>query len=116
MLEASNRLRDRQSIQQVYRRGRQIRGRYFIVRYLKNPQHEGLRVAVVISTKIAKLATLRNRLRRRIRAVVAQSLRQLPAGYDLIINVTDPKLGLLEAAGLAQELQTALSKLEPRES
>lgn len=47
----------------------------------------GRRFFVVVPVKVARLATARNRIRRRIREIVRSLPLSIPSGYRLIISV-----------------------------
>lgn len=83
MLPRAHRLRGRQAVERVYQKGRREFGQHLSVRMI--PNRDGTpRVAVVVSTAVTKKATLRNRAKRTLRAIL-RSLR-LP-GADLVVTV-----------------------------
>jgi len=45
------------------------------------------RFGIVVSTKVSKLATVRNRLKRQIREIIHEKIREIAPGYDLVISV-----------------------------
>ena len=67
MLPKRRRLRAAE-VREILRRGRSIRSGPYSVTYLSGPAA----AAVVVSTKVAKTAVLRNRLRRRAYAVLGK--------------------------------------------
>ncbi len=85
MLSRRYRLRNRHDFNRVYRAGKSVRSSLMTLRCLANGSATS-RAAVVVSTKVAKRATVRNRLRRRIHAQLTQLWPQLAPGYDLIIS------------------------------
>ncbi|MEA3449834.1 MAG: ribonuclease P protein component [Patescibacteria group bacterium] len=46
---------------------------------------ENNRFGVIVSTKISKKAVIRNKIKRRIRAVIKKELEKLKIGYDIVI-------------------------------
>lgn len=101
MLAKKNRFFGRTTLSPVFRRGTLTRGRLVSVRYLSKP--EGFRAAIIVSRKVSKSAVVRNRIRRRIYAVLENNLDKLRPG-DLVLTVFDAKLAELSA----DELQAAM--------
>jgi ribonuclease P protein component len=84
MLSRANRLRRATAFSRVYRLGRTAGGHMLVVRALRTGPTATARVGIVVGTKVSKRATVRNRLRRQLRAAVRP---RLPAtrGFDLVI-------------------------------
>ena len=57
------------------------------LKFIANPKRTNFRVAVVVSRKVSKSAVVRNRIRRRIYTAIEPIAKELPASYDLILNV-----------------------------
>ena len=110
MLHWRNRLRQRQSIRQVYRRGNHQATAHFQLSLLKQTKPGPTKIAIVISTKIAKKATVRNKLRRQVRGALAEMLPSLAPGQDIVITITKVQLAKLSPQALKQELAEALSQ------
>ena len=67
------------------------------------------RAAVVVGTKISKIAVVRNRLRRQIREVLRLNLDKLKPGYDLVLIVNKKALNK-EYSELEQDVLKLLKK------
>lgn len=106
MLEHRYRFHGHSSLRYVYRNGRIVRGRYFTLRYSKNPQRVHSRVAVIVAKKVVKAAPKRNRIRRRIYEAVRLDQTILPAGYDVVITVQNPEVLLAPFETICSELNT----------
>jgi ribonuclease P protein component len=76
------RLRKRKDFFHIYKKGSRFKGRYLILVYLSNELHFS-RMAVVASKKIGN-AVVRNRVKRRIRALYRTYKHLLPGSFDLI--------------------------------
>lgn len=76
------RLRKRKDFLHIYRKGTRYRGKYFILIYLSNKRHFS-RMAVVASKKIGN-AVIRNRTKRRLKALYRINKELLPVSLDLI--------------------------------
>lgn len=85
MLPAKHRLRRRRDFDALYRSGRTARGRILTVRVGIRPSGP-TRVGFVVSTKVSKAATTRNRIKRQLRHLVAAHLPRLPEHRDIIIQ------------------------------
>lgn len=75
------------SLRHVYRQGNTVRGPLFAVRALLNPRRRTWRAAVVVSRKVHKSAVARNRMRRRLYALVHELGPQISRPYDIVITV-----------------------------
>jgi len=91
MLPRSHRLTRNRDIVGVLRRGERRRVPPLELR-VGRPSPKA-RFAFVISTKVSKRAVVRNRIRRRLRAVIAAKLAVLPArDYVIVVNPGAPTL------------------------
>ena len=108
MLPRRNRVVPRGELVAVVRRGALVRGGGVTLRILATRRQES-RFAFVVSTKVAKKATVRNRLRRQMQEQVRRLLPRLPSGYDVVVSV-QPGRGVSSAtvaATLIRLLQRA---------
>ena len=116
MLRRLYRLTSEKDVRHVYRSRFVVRTRILDIRLAKNNLKHP-RFTVVVSTKISKSAVVRNRIKRQIRATLAQYALQPGPGYDVIVIT---KAGIL--AVKPEERQELLThaftkmKLWPKES
>jgi ribonuclease P protein component len=89
MLPAVHRLRSRRDFERVYRMGHRLSGRMLSLRVAPH-QNGPTRVGFVVSTKISKAATVRNRLKRQLRHLVRDLLPTLPPHRDIIVSYHGP--------------------------
>ncbi len=82
MLKRTNRLRDKKTIGDIFKE-RPIKGALFTV-YKKNIASPP-RLAVITSGKNIKLATKRNRLRRRLNEIFREVLSDLPPKIQVLV-------------------------------
>ena len=111
MIPRSNRLSGARRINHVNRRGKVIRGELVLIKFV--PRAGGARFAFAIGTNQAKLAVVRNRLRRQARAAIKDIIiaTPLPPG-DYLIHLRPPKkMKEYDFAKLKGDLQACLSKL-----
>lgn len=68
MLAKKNRLSKASDFQRVLKSGRKVWGRFFTLKYLSAEAEGESRFGFIVTTKISKKATVRNRIKRRLRA------------------------------------------------
>lgn len=105
MLCAQNRLGKLSDIQRVFKNGRSFFIANLGIRSAKNQKNVS-RFTVVVSTKVSKKATERNKLKRRLREIIRKEiLPSIKPGYDIMImtkkdlikkNFEDLKKDLIE--------------------
>ncbi len=83
MLPRSARLRKRQEFEQVYQQGKRITMKAFTLYAHHRGDDETTRFGFVIGRRFGSHVA-RNRLKRRLRAVVRPMLSTLPRGYDCV--------------------------------
>lgn len=88
MLVASNRLRSRRDIARVFQRGRFATDGPVSVKVAAN-HLDYSRAVVVVSKKVSKKAVVRNRIRRRVAAVLAAEWATVTPGYDIVVTLRD---------------------------
>lgn len=89
MLPKKNRLQKKKDIDEIFRKGETRKSGLFIVK-IKNNSFEDWRFCFIVSRKVSKKASVRNRIRRRLRGFVNDSLKTLASaktGKDILIIV-----------------------------
>jgi ribonuclease P protein component len=91
-------------------KGRSIHTAHLSARLITQDTADKSRISVVVSKKVAARAVVRNRLRRRVQAILREFYPALPSSYAVIIFV---KAGLAKAKPLElkQEIRNLLSKV-----
>ena len=105
MLPAKQRLTKQRDFVRINKSSRPFFTAAWRLKYSANNSAEN-RYAVVVSTKVSKKATQRNRLKRRAREIIRLNQAKIKAGYDLIVTGQTPGLKLNY-----QQLQEELLKL-----
>ncbi len=108
MLASRNRLKQPRAIARVFRQGRQGSSGNIRLKASINGTQES-RVVVVVSKKVSKRAVVRNRIRRRVGALVAERWATVPSGYDIVI-VVHGDIAEAPAAELAKQLAEAVER------
>ena len=112
MLGQAHRFHGYGSLRFAYSNGQTVRGTLMGIRYCNNPKRQAYRVAVVVSKKVSKSAVVRNRIRRRVYALIRQAhLAEQPA-YDIIVTVFNQAVADIPAQELTNELNEMLDRTE----
>lgn len=111
MLPRRLRLTEKRTFDRIFRRGRTARGRFFGVRFL--PAGHGGRVTFVVTKKVAKLATERNRTKRRARAAFGALIGSRLPVNDMVI-VVYRSLAKVSYATVAQDAAAIWDQLEKK--
>ncbi len=83
MFSQKHRLRHEKDIKALFFKGKSAFGINMSLKY--KPNHLLIsRFAIVIGTKIAKRAVVRNRLRRQIRGIIAKHMGAISPGFDIV--------------------------------
>jgi len=94
----------------AYRKGSTVRGPLFALRYVSNSRIPRYRAAVVVSRKVHKSAVVRNRIRRRLYALIREELPPTTPPHDLIFTVFSDKVAEAKSTELRQTLVSLLQK------
>ncbi len=100
------------SLKYVYRNGRAVRSRLFVIKYVTNPRRRHSRFAVVISKKVLKSAVGRNRMRRRVYEVIRRELPQFSTICDVAVMVTSSEVREIPSCDLEHILTEALHQTD----
>lgn len=92
MLAKPHRLLSDKDFQKIWKRGLGFYTKNLGFKVLQNNLSVS-RFGIVVGTKISKLATARNRLKRQIREIVKEKIKEIPPGYDFVITVLPATLG-----------------------
>jgi ribonuclease P protein component len=87
MISRAHRFHGYNSLNFVYRNGQTVRGPLFAIKYTINPKRKSYRAAVVVSKKVNKSAVARNRMRRRLYAILQEFEGQIIKPYDIVFTV-----------------------------
>ena len=87
MISRTHRFHGYNSLRNVYRQGKTVRGPLFAVKALSNPNRKSYRLAIVVSRKVSKSAVARNRMRRRLYQLARELEDQITQPHDIVITV-----------------------------
>jgi len=93
MLPKENRLTDDYDFRRVKRLGKSYHCPFFKLSLAPRKIAGPSRFGFVISTKIDKRATVRNRIKRLLREAMRERLEKVPGGFDLVFIVRPKMVG-----------------------
>ena len=112
MIGRKNRFHGYNSLRNVYRDGKRVRGQMATLQYASRNPSKPYRAAVVVSRKTHKSAVVRNRIRRRIYEVVRNNDEKIKPGTDLVFTVYSDQVAELEPNKLQTIILDLLQKAE----
>ncbi len=92
MLPKANRLSKQKEFVGVFSGGKTRQSDWLVLR-IKPTRNAILRIGLVISSRAAKRAVVRNRLRRQIREILRGALGRIKKGFDLVLIVKSSLVG-----------------------
>lgn len=84
MLKKKNRLRKKKEIERVFKEGKSFREDFLILKKIENELEES-RFCFVVPQNVSKKATIRNKIKRRMREVIRQMLSKIKSGFDIVL-------------------------------
>lgn len=108
MISKSHRFHGHSSLSYVYKHGRVVRGPLMALKFVPNDRRTEYRLSVVVSKKVAKLAVVRNRIRRRLYEVVRHYEPQITVPHDVVITVFSDVVQALPADELERTVRAQL--------
>jgi len=110
MLPKENRLTKTKNFKRVWQKGKGLFKKELGVKWVKNDLDVS-RFAIIVSLKISKKATQRNKVKRRLREIVWKNLNRIREGCDVII-ITRPGILELDYWQIEEILMGIFKKLE----
>ncbi len=84
MLSEIDRLRKKKDIERVFGKGKRFKEGFLILKITRNDLSQ-TRFGFIVSRKVSKKATLRNKIKRRLRAIVGKKMGKLKKGLDVLL-------------------------------
>lgn len=110
MLARPNRLKKKEEFQRVFKKGKGAKEDFLLLKFAPNNTKEN-RYGVIVSQKVSKKATARNKIKRRIRAVIGQKTAKLKKGVDVVF-VALPGLETISFQGIEGAIDRLFKKLK----
>ncbi|MDO8659488.1 MAG: ribonuclease P protein component [Candidatus Parcubacteria bacterium] len=98
----------KKDINRLFKRGKTVKNSFFFIRFLRNDANY-LRTAVIVSTKIVKKATARNRIKRIFTEAICSG-HFLEKSYDIAIVATVSIVGK-QSKEINRDLEQTLNKI-----
>ena len=84
MLSLKNRLKKKKEFERVFKRGKGLKEDFLVLKLVKNNLPQS-RFGFIVGTKFSKIATLRNKLKRRLRELIRTKIEEIKTGYDIVL-------------------------------
>lgn len=110
MLSKKNRLKKKKDFEKIFKSGQSAREDFLLLKYLNNNLIEN-RFGFIVSQKVSKKATMRNKLKRRLREAVRDNLKRMKGGRDGIL-IALPGLEKKESAELKETVSKIFKKID----
>lgn len=109
MLPSKNRLRKRKDIDRVFLGKKSVKNGALVCRVILN-NGDNPRFCFIVSKRISNKAVVRNKLKRRLRSIVAKFLPQIKVNYDCVF-IACPGLELVDFRCLVSIVERVLLSL-----
>lgn len=109
MLPRSRRLVSDKDYKEVYKFGSSVRGKFFKILFLKTNNEDMSKAGVVVSNKVSKKATERNRIKRVVRSFLRDYIDQIETGWKVVV-VAGPEAAGTDILDLRQDLADLLGE------
>ena len=110
MLAKNNRIKKNKEFDLVFKEGKTVYGGLLGVKVRKNELNYN-RFGILLSTKVSKLAVVRNLYKRRIKDILKRENLKVKSGYDCVIIVLPAIIGK-SYQEIEAEIKTIFSKLK----
>jgi len=90
MLIKKNRLKKKRDFENVFKKGKSFKQGFLLLKMINN-KSEKIRFGFIISQKVSKKATIRNKLKRQISEIINSQIKKIKKGIDGIL-ITLPGL------------------------
>jgi len=86
MLPKENRLLKERDFDQVHKEGKFIPGKHLVIKIIPN-KFSVSRFGIIVSNKVSKKPTIRNKIKRRLREIIREGNKseKIKKGFDIIV-------------------------------
>ena len=110
MLPQVNRLKKEKDFEKLFKNGKSFKNNFLVLKIAQNNLKES-RFGFIISKKVSKKAILRNKIKRRLRSIIWQNIRDIKKGMDVALIIF-PDLGKTNFLETKEILNTLLKKAD----
>lgn len=86
MLLKTNRLTKKKDFEKLFKKGKSFKNGFLILRLVQN-NLEASRFGFIVSQKVSKKAVVRNKVKRRLRDIIRQNIKEAKKGLDIALIV-----------------------------
>jgi len=108
MLPKINRIKKKKDFEAIFKKGASFKDGLFILRFIKNGSDKN-RFGFIVSQKVSKKATVRNKVRRRLTEIIKAKREEIKNGTDLVL-IALPGIEKKEFSEIKDKLNNALIK------
>ena len=110
MLPKANRLTRKKDFGTVFKKGKNFKEDFLILRIVSTKRKEN-RFGIIVSQKISKKATVRNKIKRKIRAIIKPVMPGIKQGEDIVF-VALPGLEVKDFREIEKTINKLFKKAE----
>ncbi len=105
MLPKINRIKKKKDFEEIFKKGKNLKNGFLIFKVAKNNLNQS-RFGFVVSQKVSKKATIRNKIKRRMSEIIRLNSKNIKNGIDAVL-VALPGIEKKEFS----EIQNSINKL-----
>jgi ribonuclease P protein component len=110
MLDKINRIKKKKDFETIFKNSKSFKNNLFIFKTVKN--NLGLsRFGFVVSQKVSKKATIRNKVRRRLAEIIRSEIKNIKTGTDAVL-IALPGIEKKEFLELREAVNSTLIKVK----
>ncbi|MBU0648137.1 ribonuclease P protein component [Patescibacteria group bacterium] len=114
MLSRQHRLTSKQDFDRITKTGRKVWGQYLIVKYIPSAEHS--KFGFIVSTKISKKATQRNRIKRILRENIRLHFLPKQTKHIEAVVIAQKKIIGKNSSEINQDLQSIFKRINQLET
>lgn len=108
MLPKINRLTKKKDFERVFKEGKKCNSDFLFCKFFKN-NLDVSRFGLIVSQKVSKKATIRNRIKRQIREAIRLKLPKIQKGFDVIF-IVKPNIKRRSFSEILEKLEKILKE------
>jgi ribonuclease P protein component len=108
MLPKINRIKKKKDFEIIFKKGASSKNSLLVLKILKNNFSES-RFGFIVSQKVSKKATARNKVRRRLAEIISAEFKNIKDGLDIVL-ISLPGIEKKDFLEMKDALQKLLSK------
>ena len=112
MMAKRYRLVKKTDFQRIYRQGQKVTSPLLMMKYLPNRENYS-RFGIVVSSKVAKQAVIRNKIKRRIGEILRNNQARIPTGYDFVV-ISSPRAKQSNNQDIVNNLRKLFSQVDQK--